>query len=110
MNVLNIVWPGFSAARRIARNPIRFLVAGLEACIMFPLEHAPWGFRILAGLVMVALVFGCGAAALAWPFAIAGLTYVAHTGQATAGSAVLGMLYVTAAAYLALLTHQVIEQ
>ncbi|RNF58171.1 hypothetical protein EFK68_04775 [Pseudomonas aeruginosa] len=64
MNVLNLVWPGFSAARRIARNPIRFLVAGLEACIMFPLEHAPWGFRILAGLVMVALVFGCGAAAL----------------------------------------------
>ncbi len=110
MNALNLVWPGFSAARRIARNPIRFLVAGLEACIMFPLEHAPWGFRILAGLVMVALVFGCGAAALAWPFAIAALTYAAHTGQATAGSAVLGMLYVTIAAYLALLTHQVIEQ
>ncbi|HHF0698294.1 TPA: hypothetical protein ACPIBI_000796 [Pseudomonas aeruginosa] len=110
MNMFNLVWPGFSAARRIARSPVRFLVAGLEACIMFPLEHAPWVFRILAGLVMLALVFGCGAAALAWPFAIAALTYVAHTGQATAGSAVLGMLYVTIAAYLALLTHQVIEQ
>lgn len=110
MNVLSIVWPGFPAVRRIARSPLRFLVAGLEACIMFPLEYAPWGFRILAGLVMFALVFGCGAAALAWPFAIAALTYVAHTGQTTAGSAVLGMLYVTIAAYLALLTHQVIEQ
>lgn len=110
MNVLNLVWPGFTAARRIARNPLQFIIAGLEASIMFTLEHAPWGFRIMAGLVMVALVFGCGAAALAWPFAIAGLTYVAHNGQATAGSAVLGMLYVTIAAHLALLTHLVIEQ
>lgn len=52
MNMFNLVWPGFSAARRIARSPVRFLVAGLEACIMFPLEHAPWVFRILAGLVI----------------------------------------------------------
>ncbi|MFU3684652.1 hypothetical protein ACM7JK_07650 [Pseudomonas aeruginosa] len=110
MNVLNLVWPGFSAARRIARSPMRFLVAGLEACVDFGRDVSNPAFRWLAGLVMFALVFGCGTAALAWPFAIAGLTYVAHTGQATAGSAVLGMLYVTIAAYLALLTHLVIEQ
>ncbi|EIK54724.1 hypothetical protein YO5_18202 [Stutzerimonas stutzeri TS44] len=110
MNVLSIIWPGFPAARRIARRPVRFLVAGLEACVDFGRDVSIPGFRWLAALVMFALVFGCGAAALAWPFAIAGLTYAAHTGQATAGSAVLGMLYVTIAAYLALLTHQVIEQ
>ncbi|WP_214509512.1 hypothetical protein [Pseudomonas brassicacearum] len=110
MNALSIFWPGFTAARRIARRPVRFLVAGLEACVDFGRDVSIPGFRWLAALVMFALVFGCGAAVMTWPFAIAGLTYAAHTGQTTAGSAVLGMLYVTAAAYLALLTHQVIEQ
>lgn len=84
---------------------MRFLVAGLEACVDFGRDVSIPGFRWLA-----ALVFGCGAAAMTWPFAIAGLTYAAHTGQTTSGSAVLGMLYVTAAAYLALLTPRLIEQ
>ncbi|VVN13304.1 hypothetical protein PS634_03923 [Pseudomonas fluorescens] len=110
MNALSIVWPGFTAARRIARSPVRFLIAGLKACVDFGRDVSIPGFRWLAALVIFALVFGCGAAAMTWPFAIAGLTYAAHTGHTTAGSAVLGMLYVTAAAYLALLSHQVIEQ
>lgn len=110
MIALSIFWPGFTAARRIVRSPVRFLVAGLKACVDFGRDVSIPGFRWLAALVMFALVFGCGAAAMTWPFAIAGLTYAAHTGQTTAGSAVLGILYVTAAAYLALLTHQVIEQ
>lgn len=109
MNALSIFWPGFTTARRIARSPVRFLVAGLEACVDFGRYVSISDFRWLAALVMFALVFGCGAAAMTWAFAIAGLTYAAHTGLTTSGSAVLGMLYVTAAAYLALLTPQLIE-
>jgi len=106
MNALSIFWPGFTAARRIARSPVRFLVAGLKACVDFGRDVSIPGFRWLAALVMFALVFGCGVAALVWPFAIAALTYAAHTGHTTAGSAVLTMLYVTAAAYMALLTKE----
>ena len=106
MNALSIFWPGFTAARRIARSPVRVLASGLEACVDCGRDVSIPGFRWLAALVMFALVFGCGAAALVWPFAIAALTYAAHTGQTTAGSAVLTMLYVTAAAYMALLTKE----
>ncbi|AIG02422.1 MULTISPECIES: hypothetical protein [Pseudomonas] len=109
MNALSIFWPGFTTARRIARIPVRFLVAGLEACVDFGRYVSISDFRWLAALVMFALVFGCGAAAMTWAFAIAGLTYAAHTGLTISGSAVLGLLYVTAAAYLALLTPQLIE-
>ena len=56
MNALSIFWPGFTTARRIARSPVRFLVAGLKACVDFGRDVSIPGFRWLAALVMFALV------------------------------------------------------
>lgn len=109
MNALNLVWPGFSAARRIACNPIRFLVAGLEACIDFPSEAAPLFFRWIAGLVMFFLVFICCIAALTWPIAISVVAWAAHTDLLTTSYAVNWVVWLTGLAYLALFTSKVMK-
>lgn len=109
MNVLNLVWPGFSAARRIARRPVRFMVTGLEACIEFPLDYAPWGFRLIAALVMFFWVFVCGIAALTWPVAMAVIGWAAHSGVMSFSHGVNWAVSVTVFAYFALLTSKVME-
>jgi len=107
--VLNIVWPGFTAARRIAASPVRFIVAGLEACIEYPREISPWVFRWVAGLVMFTLVFIFGIAALTWPIAIAVVAWAAHTDLLTTSYAVNWVVWLTGLAYLALFTSKVME-
>ncbi|HCF1624146.1 TPA: hypothetical protein NH861_001568 [Pseudomonas aeruginosa] len=109
MNVLNLVWPGFSAARRIARNPVRFLVAGLEACVGFPSEAAPRFFRWIAGLVMFFLVFICCIAALTWPVAMVVVGWAAHSEMLSISHAQNWAVWLTILAYLALLTSKVME-
>jgi len=109
MNVLNLVWPGFSAARRIARNPVRFIVAGLEACVDFPSEVAPRFFRWIAGLVMFVLVFIFGIAALIWPAAMGVIGWAAHTEMLSISHAQNWAVWLTILAYLALLTSKVME-
>ncbi|HBN8144584.1 TPA: hypothetical protein L3660_004191 [Pseudomonas aeruginosa] len=109
MNVLNLVWPGFSAARRIARSPVRFLVAGLEACIDFPSEVAPRFFRWIAGLVMFFIVFIFGIAALIWPVAMAVIGWAAHTDMLSISHAQNWAVWLTLFAYGALLSSKVME-
>lgn len=109
MNALNLVWPGFSAARRIARSPVRFLVAGLEACIEYPRENSPWVFRWVAGLVMSFLVFICGIAALIWPAAMAVIGWAAHAEMLSISHAQNWFVWLTILAYFALLTSKVME-
>jgi hypothetical protein len=109
MIVLNIVWPGFTAARRIAASPVRFLVAGLEACMDFPSEVAPRFFRWIAGLVMFFLVFIFGIAALIWPAAMVVIGWAAHTEMLSISHAQNWAVWLTLFAYGALVSSKVMK-